>query len=83
MKHTKNFYDGDFEIERFFAESTLYHDRKFSGKELDIAMFDAISKSRELGLTEEEIECSIRLNLRTYGYADDTFPVERWMIVVG
>ena len=47
--------------------------------ELDIAMLNVIVKCRSLGLTEDEIRDSIRLNLSVYQYAADTFPIDRWM----
>ena len=82
-KESKNYLDGDFEIEGVIV-NTLYGKLNPSHKppttaELDDAMFTVITKCRRIGLSEEEIEHSIRLNLRTYNYADNTFPVEKWM----
>ena len=82
-KESKNYLDGDFEIEGVIV-NTLYGKLNPSHKpptatQLDNTMFAVITKCRQIGLTEEEIEYSIRLNLRTYNYADKTFPVEKWM----
>lgn len=96
-KHTKNFYDGDFEIEGvvmnvlFGAPTEEEVSATLSGRSvkhtlprptaklLDQSMARAVAKCRDLELSEEEIEGSIRLNLRTYEFNDSTFPVDRWL----
>ena len=39
----------------------------------------AVAECRSMGMTDDEIEHCIRLNLRTYGCDDKTFPVAEWM----
>ena len=83
MKFTEINSEGDFEIEGVIV-NVLYgklnpEHKKPTGDELGGAMKNAITKCRLLEMSEEEIEQSIRLNLRTYDYADKTFPVKEWM----
>lgn len=82
MQHTRNYYDGDFKIEGVVLKR-LYG---FAGEqlrptetELTRCMRSVVAQCREMGLTEEEIEGSVRLNLRTYGYDDKTFPIDHYM----
>jgi len=81
-KQSENYYDGDFEIEGAIIHTfgwMLPERLKPTAVGLDEALKEAIKKCRDMKLTDNEIEESIRLNLRTYGYKDDTFPVEKWM----
>jgi len=77
---SSKYIDADFIIEGVLARPALGQDTpldtadKWSGR-----MKAAIAEVRSMGLSEEEIEYSIRLNLRTYGFDDSTFPIEEWL----
>lgn len=80
IEHTENYYKGDFIIEGVLANNVLGIGIPLNTAETwQGAFVDAIKKARDVGMTEEEIEYSIRLNLCTYGFDDSTFPVEEWM----
>lgn len=93
-RHTKSFYEGDFEIEgailKTFARGTynaaadaMGYAKPIAGRTSKsgstLAMKNAIKRARQLGLTDAEILDCVRLNLRTYGFDDTTFPIDRWM----
>ena len=83
-ERSERYLDGDFVIEGVIANHLYQHpvfgaEKKPSADELDQLFMGAVRECREMGLTDEEIRWSIGLNLRTYNFDDETFPIDRWM----
>ena len=62
-----------------FTDGWPNKQKKADAKQLDKDMIEAIVKSLALGESDTAIEANIRLNLNVYGFADKTFPIERWL----
>jgi hypothetical protein len=50
-----------------------------TGESLARDFGEAIDEARKMGHTDEEIKKNIRLNLQTYNFNADTFPIDDWM----
>ena len=69
-------------VKNFFVNNSagwVTEAKKANAEELDKDMLEAVSQCRAAGNTDEAIGANIRMNLRTYGFVDETFPVERWL----
>lgn len=69
-------------VKNFFVNNSAgwaTETKRGNAEELDKDMLEAVSQCRAAGNTDEAIEANIRMNLRTYGFVDETFPVERWL----